>query len=271
MKKVILSALCATVVAGCAYTGVKDLSRMDFTGEDFNSLLASEYKGYAMYEANEMKDWRDAEYFAKKGLAVANGHDVMPSELAERQIPDFALDDMASARDKLMGALQTLKTPDNFANLAKAQASYDCWMEQQEENIQPDDIAECRVEFQEAMAALNVPHVVLEESYRIFFAHDSATLDDAAMAIIEEAEAFIGDKKGTRIVLTGGTDTTGSDKYNMKLSEKRAQVVYDAMLKAGIPEHKVEILAKGEADLLVPTKDNVDEPQNRRVDVLVVR
>jgi OOP family OmpA-OmpF porin len=272
MKKFIISAaMCASVLAGCAYSGVKELSRLNTSGDDFSAFLATEYKHYAMFEANEMADWKDAEYFAQKGLAAANGQNVMPSELAERQIPEFAIEDLASAREKLMSALQTLDTPDNYANLAKAQTSFDCWMEQQEENIQPNHIADCRVQFQKAMEDLNVPHVILEEHYRVFFAHDSDDVDAEAMAVIEKAEAFIGDMVGSRIVLTGGTDTTGSESYNMKLSEARAKAVYDAMLEAGIPEHKVEIMAKGEADLLVETQDNVNEPKNRRVDILIVR
>ena len=37
---------------------------------------------------------------------------------------------------------------------------------------------------------------------------------------------------------------------------------------AGIPSSEIEIVAKGKHDLLVPTKDGVKEPQNRRVQIV---
>src|SRR3546814_14624397 len=37
---------------------------------------------------------------------------------------------------------------------AEAQVAFDCWMQEQEENFQPDDIAACRDRFEAAMAGL---------------------------------------------------------------------------------------------------------------------
>lgn len=272
MRKSLLAVIATTFLAGCAYSGVKQLDRVEYTGNDFNQLLAAEYKKYAMFEAYKMSDWKDAEYHADKAMAAGNGEMVMPSELAERHIPEFAVQDLSSARAKLMTALVDLKGIEgNAPLLAKAQASFDCWLEQQEENIQPNDIAECRVQFQKAMSMLNYPHVIVEETFRVFFDTNSAKVSEDAMDVIKQAQTFIGDKAGTSIVLTGATDTTGSAEYNKKLSDRRAQAVYDAMMQAGIPEHKVQILAEGEDNLLVETEDGVSEVRNRRVDIVIIR
>lgn len=272
MKKFALALFAGSILAGCAYTGVKDVERADFMGESFTQLLAKEYKNYAMFEAYDMADWGSAEFFADKAMAAGAGEMVMPSELPDRDLPDFSIEDLAEARAKLMSALTNLKDVDgNVPHLAKAQASFDCWMEQQEENIQEDDIADCRVHFEDAMSKLKHPHVIVEETFRVFFDNDSAELSEDAMEIIMNAKAFIGEKEGTSILLTGATDTTGSVEYNKKLSAKRAQTVYDAMMAAAIPEHKVDISAEGEEDLLVKTEDDVSEMKNRRVDIMIIR
>jgi len=271
MRKLVCTLAGAMLMSACAYSGVKEVERADFTGAGYNQMLAAEYKNYAMFEANEMADWRDAEYFAEKALMAGEGQKVMPTAMAERHIPSFAMSELSGARADLVNALNILKTEDNLPHLAKAQASFDCWMEQQEENVQPTHISDCRKHFNDAMSKLVKPHVYVEETYRVFFEHDSAEITDQAMSTIMDAKMFIGGMVGSSIVLTGNADTTGKSEYNKKLSEERAKAVYDAMMSAQIPEHKVKIMAEGEENLMVQTDDGVREPQNRRVDVLIVR
>jgi hypothetical protein len=54
----------------------------------------------------------------------------------------------------------------------------------------------------------------------------------------------------------------------MRLSRRRAESVAAQLEKDGIPSSEIEIVAKGKRDLLVPTKDGVKEPQNRRVAIV---
>jgi outer membrane protein OmpA-like peptidoglycan-associated protein len=70
------------------------------------------------------------------------------------------------------------------------------------------------------------------------------------------------------LVVTGHTDTVGSDAYNMRLSLRRAESVAAELEKQGIKSSEIDIIAKGKKDLLVPTADGVREPQNRRVTIL---
>ncbi len=51
---------------------------MQIEGETFNRELAREYKSFALYEADRMVDWIDADHFAAKSLAAANGEAVAP-------------------------------------------------------------------------------------------------------------------------------------------------------------------------------------------------
>ena len=83
-----------------------------------------------------------------------------------------------------------------------------------------------------------------------------------------QAAANAGMAKVTRINVTGNTDASGSDAYNMRLSERRAQTVAAELERRGIPASEISIIAKGERNLLVPTADGVREPQNRRVEIV---
>ncbi|MBX3502231.1 MAG: OmpA family protein [Alphaproteobacteria bacterium] len=73
----------------------------------------------------------------------------------------------------------------------------------------------------------------------------------------------------TRIAVTGHTDTSGAAAYNMALSLRRANAVKDALVREGIPAAAIGVTGRGETQLLVQTGDNVREPQNRRVEIVL--
>lgn len=55
----------------------------------------------------------------------------------------------------------------------------------------------------------------------------------------------------------------------IRLSLKRAKQVQKLLVERGIPIKRFNIEYGGEGDLLVPTAENVHEPRNRRVEVVV--
>jgi outer membrane protein OmpA-like peptidoglycan-associated protein len=112
-------------------------------------------------------------------------------------------------------------------------------------------------------AAPSVPH-----SYLVFFDFDKSDLTPQAVEIVDTAAKNAGPAKVTQLTVTGHTDTVGSDAYNMRLSRRRAESVSAQLEKDGIAPSEIEIVAKGKRDLLVPTKDGVREPQNRRVQIV---
>ncbi len=106
-------------------------------------------------------------------------------------------------------------------------------------------------------------------AFTVFFEFDRAAISsDADRVLIQAAETA---KAGvfTRIRATGHTDTVGTARYNMALSIRRANAVRDVLVREGIPATQIVVVGRGETQLLVPTPDNINEPRNRRVEIVI--
>ncbi|TXL72750.1 OmpA family protein [Vineibacter terrae] len=105
--------------------------------------------------------------------------------------------------------------------------------------------------------------------YIVFFDFDRATLTAQAMTTIRQAAEAAKAGNKARIGVTGHTDRSGGDAYNMALSLRRANAVKDALVREGIPASGITVVGRGESQPLVPTADGVREPQNRRVEIVL--
>lgn len=106
-------------------------------------------------------------------------------------------------------------------------------------------------------------------AFTVFFEFDKAAISgDADRVLVQAAETA---KSGvfTRIRATGHTDTVGTARYNMALSIRRANAVRDVLVREGIPATQIVVVGRGETQLLVPTPDNINEPRNRRVEIVI--
>jgi len=120
-----------------------------------------------------------------------------------------------------------------------------------------------------AAAPMAAPAPAPARSYLVFFDWDKATLTSRARQIIHEAAVGSTHVQYTQIAVNGYTDTSGSAKYNMGLSIRRANAVAAELVRDGVPKNAISIHGFGETHLLVPTGPNVREPQNRRVEIIL--
>jgi OmpA-OmpF porin, OOP family len=114
-----------------------------------------------------------------------------------------------------------------------------------------------------------VPAQAPARSYLVFFDWDKATLTDRARQIIREAADNSTRVQYTRIEVNGYTDTSGTPKYNMGLSIRRANAVKAELINDGVPANAITAQGFGDTHLLVPTGPGVREPQNRRVEIII--
>ncbi|MCW8916594.1 MAG: OmpA family protein [Magnetovibrio sp.] len=115
----------------------------------------------------------------------------------------------------------------------------------------------------------HTPAHTMAETYVVNFAFNKADITEDGIAIIEKIVHAVKAAKVTRLVLTGHADTTGPAPYNMDLSIRRAEAVKTSLLAFGFHKNSIRVIGKGETDLLVPTADNVYEPKNRRVEIVL--
>jgi outer membrane protein OmpA-like peptidoglycan-associated protein len=102
------------------------------------------------------------------------------------------------------------------------------------------------------------------KTFIVFFDFDKSDLTDKAQEVVAEAVRTAKSSGFVKVLVTGHTDTVGSDAYNQALSIRRAQTVKDEMVREGLDGGGIEIQGKSFHDPLVPTGPGVREPQNRR-------
>jgi outer membrane protein OmpA-like peptidoglycan-associated protein len=100
--------------------------------------------------------------------------------------------------------------------------------------------------------------------YIVFFDFDKSNLSPEAQQVIGAAVTTAKDTGMARIVVTGHTDTVGSQRYNQALSERRAGAVKNEIVRLGLDGRNIEAVGKSFSEPLVNTGPGVREPQNRR-------
>jgi OmpA-OmpF porin, OOP family len=105
----------------------------------------------------------------------------------------------------------------------------------------------------------------------IQFDFDKATLKPEGMATLDAFVAKLGDCKTFDVLVNGYTCSIGTKKYNLTLSEKRAQTVVKYLNEKGLNMAFVTGKGYGEADPAVPNTNKANREMNRRavVDLII--
>ncbi|HEY9198781.1 MAG TPA: OmpA family protein, partial [Gammaproteobacteria bacterium] len=69
--------------------------------------------------------------------------------------------------------------------------------------------------------------------------------------------------------VVGHTDSVGSDAYNQRLSEQRAQAVVDYLAGAGVPRERLRVEGRGETEPRDTNATEAGRQLNRRVELYV--
>jgi outer membrane protein OmpA-like peptidoglycan-associated protein len=124
----------------------------------------------------------------------------------------------------------------------------------------------------EAPAAAPLPRIsqatpapaIAVRNFTVFFDFDKADITPEARRVIASAVDTAKRTGPVRITVTGHTDTVGSQTYNQRLSERRAEAVKNEMLRLGMNAADIATIGRSFNDPLVPTGPGVAEAQNRR-------
>lgn len=259
-------------------------------GSAFQNALWKEYLAYADFELNNMADLSAAERYIDKAMMAGKGQTPAATDpSASTKLAPDKKGELQSAYLRLNAALNgngTAKAPEKSA---EAQAAFDCWVEQQEENFQPIHIEDCKRKFVDAITIVEAaikapapapapappppppppaPAVKAPGPFTLLFDLDKSKIRADQETVLKQASDAISKSKPNVVNVTGHTDTTGTYAHNLKLSEKRAAMVAAALKKMGVTS-LVATYWVGEDDLAISTGDNAKEEKNRRAVIVL--
>jgi OOP family OmpA-OmpF porin len=110
----------------------------------------------------------------------------------------------------------------------------------------------------------------------VYFAFDNFILSADGIKQLEQLTRLMKDYPEVRLKLVGHADAKGTAEYNLKLSEKRARVTLNYLVKNGISESRLTAIGLGEKNFVAVNSnpDGTDNPNgrqlNRRVEYEIV-
>jgi outer membrane protein OmpA-like peptidoglycan-associated protein len=107
------------------------------------------------------------------------------------------------------------------------------------------------------------------KSFLLYFEQGTTTLTSQSSTVLPALRQEIAARSGAEVEVIGHTDTVGSEEDNDRLSTKRAEEVLAWLASQGFDPSMMSAIGRGERQLMQPTLDNVDNPANRRVEVIV--
>jgi len=113
------------------------------------------------------------------------------------------------------------------------------------------------------------PPPPVAREYLVFFDFDSSQITPEAMSVLRTVADNVPKANAQAVRAIGHADRSGPDRYNQRLSLRRAEAVKAQLIQLGVPANEISIEGRGETDPLVPTADGAREPQNRRVQILL--
>ncbi len=115
------------------------------------------------------------------------------------------------------------------------------------------------------------PKSMQPDAQTLYFDSDSAQLRPASTAYLNQLSDFLNAHPDYDVVIEGFTDSTASDDYNLRLSERRAHAVQSLLASNGVAPERTTIAAYGEQR---PADDNSRKEgrqENRRVVVSAIQ
>lgn len=103
----------------------------------------------------------------------------------------------------------------------------------------------------------------------ILFDFDSSALRSAARDNLTELAASLKKYPNTDAMIVGHTDAVGSDDYNQRLSQRRAESAAQYLISQGISRSRLTTLGKGEGEPIASNDTDYGRQQNRRVEVAI--
>ncbi len=104
---------------------------------------------------------------------------------------------------------------------------------------------------------------------QVRFAKSSIEIDEDARPTLDELATLAERCPGSHIEIHGHTDASGSKQANLRLSERRAEVVAAYLVASGIDMRRLKIIAHGAAHPILPNTTPEFRARNRRIEFTI--
>lgn len=118
----------------------------------------------------------------------------------------------------------------------------------------------CKIE-----APAQFQEVIAKAYDNLTFKTGSATITDSSFKFLDGIAEYMKANPSYSLAIVGHTDNTGSEEYNQKLSEDRAEAVKSYLIKKGIGEISITASGKGESEPIETNDTPEGREKNRRV------
>jgi outer membrane protein OmpA-like peptidoglycan-associated protein len=108
-----------------------------------------------------------------------------------------------------------------------------------------------------------------QEEFTLYFEHGTVHLAETSRSTLDAIALSVQGHPGADADVYGHTDSSDSEERNDFVARARAEVVRQYLVAVGMDTDRIAIDALGEHRLKVPTPDDVKEPLNRRVEIVI--
>lgn len=107
------------------------------------------------------------------------------------------------------------------------------------------------------------------KNVKVYFDYDKSDVRDDAKDILSKALYTLEKNPKADILITGNADVRGSEKYNEKLGERRADAVQKYLVDEGLSKDRIRILSRGKLDALAPSHDLLGMQKDRNAQFMI--
>ncbi len=113
-------------------------------------------------------------------------------------------------------------------------------------------------------------NIILNIPGNLTFDTDSTTVKSSFRPVLDAVSEVLKEYKSTMIQVAGHTDSTGGDKYNLMLSQQRAQSVANILGGFGVEQVRMDTVGFGETQPIASNGTASGREQNRRVELTLL-
>ena len=281
MKKstyLISAILIAGVMSGCKQEPTPQLKEaQSFYEKAKDDVKVEENAPIALYEAQKtLKNAETAEnaksmnhlaYLAKRKVQIAK-------EIAERKEALKKIEELKQIKNRVIleaREAEINRAKQEIENKTKKLKSTEEQIKAEQARIKAEQ--EKTKKLQQELAELHAKQTkrgLVLTLGDVLFETNKADLLPGAMRSIDKLANFLEDNPNRKVLIEGHTDSRGSEAYNLKLSQKRADAVKQALISRGIDSTRIIAKGYGEAYPVASNLTSAGRQQNRRVEIVIL-